>query len=271
MSRKKDTSARTRTPDPGTRIAETPADASRHADSGTRIAEIPADARRHADPEARIAETPADARSHADIETRIAEIASRQHGAVTRAQLLAAGITAPMVDRRLKSRRLRPLHHGVYLHGSLVGSLEPARLREMAAVLACGPGSVVSHGSAAALWGLLQGEGDRSPVHVTIPGADRGRRPGIRRHKVANLPAEDAALVEGVPVTSPARTIVDLAALARPRALEQVLAEAERRELADLEGVSAALERAPWTTGATVLRQLIVGEPCQTGSHPVGS
>lgn len=162
-----------------------------------------------------------------------------------------------MVDKRVESGRLRPLHRGVYLHGSLVGPLEPARLREMAAVLACGPGSVVSHESAAALWGLLRGEGDGAPVHVTVPGTDRGRRPGIRRHKVADLPAEHAALDDGVPVTSPARTIVDLAARARPRALEQALAEAERRELANLEDVAAALERVPWTTGVPVLRQLI--------------
>lgn len=202
------------------------------------------------------------------VETRIVGLASRQHGVVTRAQLLGAGLTASGVDSRVRSRRLRPVHRGIYLHGALVGPLEPRRAREMAAVLACGSGAVVSHGSAASMWGLVHGDRTGS-VDVTIPGADRGRRPGIRPHRVAALPAAEVAAVDGVPVTAPARTLVDLAPRVRPRALEQALARALRRDLLRLEDVAAALNRRPRAWGALRLRQLLdaPGGPAFTRSE----
>lgn len=190
--------------------------------------------------------------------TRGAALAARQHGVVTRAQLLDAGFTPDMVDGRVAAGRLRPLHRGVYLLGALVGRLEPPWAREMAAVLACGPGAVASHESAARLWELFRDVRDRTCcVHVTISGANRGRRPGIRVHRVASLPEGDTALLEGIPVTAPARTLVDLAASLTPRALEQALAEAERRQLTDLEDVMAVLERGSRVRGAPLLRRLI--------------
>jgi very-short-patch-repair endonuclease len=193
------------------------------------------------------------------LDQRLAATVARQHGVVTRAQLLEVGLTSEMVDRRVRSRRLRPLHRGVYLHGALIGSLEPARAREMAAVLACGPGAVVSHRSAASLWELVAPR-RRDHIDVTIPGADRGRRPGIRPHRVTALAADEATELEGVPVTSPVRTLLDLAALVRPRTLEQALAEARRRELAALEDVATALRRAGRKRGTRALRRLIAGE-----------
>lgn len=191
------------------------------------------------------------------IEVRIAAIASLQHGVLTRAQLLEAGLTSDMVDGRVRSGRLCPLQRGVYLNGALVGPLEPERAREMAAVLACGPGALVSHESAAFLWALLHPHRGRVPVHVTIPGADRGRRPGIRPHRVTVLPPEDRTVVDGVPVTTPARTIVDLAARVRPRVLEQVTAAAMRRDLADQEDVADVLARKSGARGAPLLRRLM--------------
>lgn len=199
---------------------------------------------------------------------RIAVMVSRQHGVVTRAQLLAAGLTPAIVDHRVRAGRLRPLHRGVYLHGLLMGPLVPPWAREMAAALACGPGAAVSHENAARLWGLLPAEPGRGPVHVTIPGADRGRRPGIRPHRVASLPDDERALLEGVPLTAPARTLVDIAGRVRPRALEQALAEAERNGLADLGDVAALLERRPHVRGAAALRRLLAScrEPALTRS-----
>lgn len=214
---------------------------------------------------------PAAPNRRADLERRLAEAASRQHGVVTRAQLLAAGLTADAIDARVRSRRLLPLHRGVYLHGALVGPLEPARSREMAAALACGRGALVSHASAASLWGLLPappagqaGQAGRArPVHVTVPGGDRGRRPGIRPHRVARIPPCDAARLVGIPVTAPARTLVDLAGGVGSRALEQAMAEAERRGLAELDDVAAALERAGRVRGTSRLRRLI-----EAGTRP---
>jgi predicted transcriptional regulator of viral defense system len=83
-----------------------------------------------------------------DVEDQIATVARRQHGVVTRAQLLGLGLRTGAVRRRTTSGRLHRLHRGVYL----VGPIMPARAREMAAALACGPGGVVSHLSAASLW-----------------------------------------------------------------------------------------------------------------------
>ncbi len=193
----------------------------------------------------------------ASIEGKVAAFASRQHGVITRGQLLDAGFTRQMVDRRVRSGRLRPLHWGVYLLGALVGPLEPVRAREMAAVLACGGRAFASHENGALLWGLLHVERDAS-VHVTVEGVDRGRRPGICAHRVVVLAAEDAAEVDGVPVTSPARTLVDIAARVRPRVLEQAMAEAERKELVTPGDVLAALNRKGRARGAPLLRRMIM-------------
>ncbi|HEX9887169.1 MAG TPA: hypothetical protein VGA70_11810, partial [Longimicrobiales bacterium] len=190
-------------------------------------------------------------------EARISVLASRQHGVVLRGQLLDAGLTSHMVDSRVRRRHLRPVQRGVYLLGALVGPLEPAWAREMAAVLACGPGAVVSHESAASLWELLRPASQRRAVHVTIPGVDRGRRPGIHPHRVAVIPPEDATVVDGVPVTTPVRTIIDLACRVRLRTLEQVVGQAERGGLVKLEDLAAALERGPRTRGSPLLRRLI--------------
>jgi very-short-patch-repair endonuclease len=130
----------------------------------------------------------------------------------------------------------------------------------MAAVLASGPDAVVSHESAGALWGLLPSEREKEPVHVTTMGADRGRRPGICPHRVAVLPDTERAFVVGVPVTSPARTLVDLAVRLRPRRLEQAMAEAERRDLTDRTEVAALLDCGPLRKGATTLRSLLAIE-----------
>lgn len=190
-------------------------------------------------------------------EERIATLAGRQHGVVARFQLLEAGLTSGMVKRRVRAGRLQPIHRGVYLRGSLVGPLEPPRARAMAAVLACGTGAVVSHESAARLWDLLRPGRARTPIHVTVPGADRGRRPGIRPHRVAALPDIDLTVVEGIPVTAPARTLVDLAASVRPRTLEQVMARAERKQLVRVQDLEAVLARRRGRRGTRLLLELL--------------
>src|SRR5690606_33314605 len=107
------------------------------------------------------------------------ELAARQHGLVTRAQLLARGVTADAIYGDVRAGHLRPVHRGVYVYGPLTSPLtEP-----MAAVLACGEGSFVSHRSAADLWQVLR---QRDPqVDVSAP-HHRGR-PGIRVHRVRGL------------------------------------------------------------------------------------
>ena len=188
------------------------------------------------------------------IDDAIFALAARQHGAVTRSQLLAAGLARGMVASRLESGRLRPLHRGVYLLGSLTGPLEPERARAMAAVLACGSGTVLSHRSAAWLWGVLPRPGPAAPVDVTVPNRARTRRPGIRARRSADLPARDTTRLEGVPVTTPARTLRDLSLVVGARDLDRAAARFERRGLIGSTEMRALPARHRGRPGAGLLR-----------------
>jgi very-short-patch-repair endonuclease len=113
--------------------------------------------------------------------------------------------------------------------------------RWMAAVLACGPDAALSHRSAAALWGLAQASGAR--VDVTTPRRSGSLRPGIRLHRVRKMHPQDLAVRDGIPVTSVARTLLDLAEIVDPGGLGRMLEEAERRRLLDLRAVEQACAR----------------------------
>jgi very-short-patch-repair endonuclease len=148
----------------------------------------------------------------------IAELARRQHGVVGRAQLTALGLGHDAIDWRVRRRRLHRVHRGVYV----VGYPHLSRNAHfMAAVLACGDRAALSHFSAAVLWGLLSTEGK---VHVTAPTCRR--RAGLVVHRA---PLEEAEIRKraGIPVTTPARTLVDLADVAPRRTLERAMDEAE--------------------------------------------
>lgn len=187
----------------------------------------------------------------------IGRIARDQHGIVTTRQLLAAGLSSAAISKRVRSGKLYRVHQGVYSVGH-DGLSEPERW--MAAVLACGAGAVLSHGSAAVHWGLLRPlEG---PVDVTVPSQNgRKRRRGIRIHRCPSLsqaPFPTTGLEKrlpplgvvhhGIPVTTVARTLEDLqrselrASLVR-RAIRQ--AEFLRLPLGEIEtdGTRSDLER----------------------------
>jgi len=197
-------------------------------------------------------------------EERIAAIAARQHGLVTRAQLLAAGLARDAVQYRVKCRRLRPVQQAVYRLGPLVAPLEP----EMAAVLACGPRSAISHWSAGTLWRVRPREGG-ALVDVTLPFADRRKRPHVRVHRTRQLEPDEVTTFEGIAVTTPARTLVDLSGCLRPRELEQTLARAERLELVSAEELAALIARRPRRRGIPELRSLLApnGRPALTRSE----
>lgn len=187
-----------------------------------------------------------------DVHTRIGKLAARQHGLVTRAQLLGAGISSRAVDYRIRTRRLQPIQRGVYRLGPIASPVE----REMAAVLACGPEAVMSHRSAAAFWGLLP-RGNKAPVHVTVRARHRRRRPGVLVHCSPDLPPEEATKIDRIPVTTPARTVIDLAGTVRPRRLEQALAAAEREGLTSHPEVASLIDRHPRRRGVRTLRALL--------------
>ena len=132
----------------------------------------------------------------------IVRIAARQHGLVTTAQLEAAGVDRRAVARRVARGWLVRRHRGVYQ----VRPVAARYGREMAAVLAIGEDAVLSHQSAAAIWGFRAAyDGD---VHVTVERRGRRSRPGIRVHQTLSL---NAVVHNGLPVTTPARTLKDLA------------------------------------------------------------
>jgi predicted transcriptional regulator of viral defense system len=154
------------------------------------------------------------------LDLRIAELAERQHGVVARRQLERLGASRRAIETRLRSGRLHRLHAGVYAVGHRVLSREG---RWMAAVLFCGSGAVLSHRSAAALWGIRDHSG--RAIEVTVARKSRSRA-GIERH-YSVLPADEITVERGIPVTSVPRTIFDLAAVLPATAVESAPAVAD--------------------------------------------
>lgn len=182
----------------------------------------------------------------------IAALAARQHGVVSRPQLRALGFTDSAIDRRAAAGRLHRVHRGVYAVGHRVLSWHG---RCLAAVLACGRGAALSHGSAAALWDLRRGAPVR--IDVTVPTAGgRARRP-IRVHRVATLRAGETTVKDAIPVTTPARTILDLAATLHVAHLENVVNRMEFLRVADYPALAALAHAHPGHRGARKLLQTI--------------
>jgi len=199
-------------------------------------------------------------------EERISELAALQHGLVTRTQLVAAGLSSDAVQNRVRAKRLRPVHRGVYQVGPLVSP----HAREMAAVLACGPGTVVCHRSAAGLWRLLPARGDSALVEVLVSPRIRRRRPAVRAYRGHGLEADEATTVAGIPITTPSRTVLDLAGAVGSRDLERALARAEREGLTSRGELLSLLDRHSGRPGLAVLRPLLAdgAGPAFTRSEP---
>ncbi len=169
-------------------------------------------------------------------------------------------MTHAMVRSRVANGRLLPLYRGVYAVGH-------RRLRRdghwLAAVLAAGPGAVLSHREAAALHGLRPA--DRPSVDVTVPA--RRRLAGVQVHVVERLAREDVTTVDAVPVTTVARTLVDLAAVVSPTALRKALEEAERSHRLDVRAIEAVLARTRGRNGVSHGRiKAALAELARTGA-----
>jgi very-short-patch-repair endonuclease len=185
------------------------------------------------------------------LDHRVAELAVQQHGVVALEQLCALGLGKDAVRKRVAAGRLHRVHRGVYAVGY---PLLSKKGHWMAAVLACGPGAVLSHRSAAALWGL-QGDG-RAKVDVTAPGR-RGRMPvGIAAHRHGSLDAPDRAKVNDIPCTSLARTLLDVAAVS-PHLVRGAITQAEVLRVFDLAAVQEVLSRSRRRRGVARLRQAL--------------
>jgi hypothetical protein len=175
----------------------------------------------------------------------LAELATRQHGVVSTAQLLALGLAERTIHEWSGAGRLMPLHQRVYAVGHRSLTWES---RCWAAVLAAEPHetdetvwpAVASHHSAAYLWGLLRYRPDT--MHVTAPTRRRAKR-DFRVHFSSILAVEDRSVREGIPVTALPRTLLDLAITSRGDQMEGYLERAEESGLFDLRAVEALLGR----------------------------
>jgi very-short-patch-repair endonuclease len=177
----------------------------------------------------------------------LAELARRQQGIVSRAQLLDLGFSRRAIERRLEAARLHHLHDGVYAvgHRSI-----PKEGLWMAAVLSSGPDALLSHQTAAALWGLRGYSG--GAIHVTVPRKSTSSK-RIRRH-FSYVPPDERTEKEGIPVTSVHRTIFDFAATASVDDVVAMIKEAEYLNLWDRLSLWDLLDRYPGKRGSRNLR-----------------
>lgn len=181
-------------------------------------------------------------------ETAVAALARRRRGLVTRADLRACGVSDATIAEWIRRGRLVRIHRGVYAYGHASLTAEG---RWLAAVLACGPGAVLSHRSAAAAWALLPSA--RSRFDVIVAGAGGRELPLVDAHR-CRLRPDDRTELGGLPITTPMRTLVDLAAVVSPARLERAVEAAERLGSLDLRAVDAILARTPRRRGAAALR-----------------
>ncbi|HEX6117570.1 MAG TPA: type IV toxin-antitoxin system AbiEi family antitoxin domain-containing protein [Solirubrobacterales bacterium] len=186
------------------------------------------------------------------LDALIGEVAGRQHGVIAIAQLLALGLSSAGVRARVRRGALVGIHRGVYAVGHAPLTAEG---RWMAAVLACGDGALLSHRTAAAHLGIRASE---SPwVDVTVPRSGRRPRRGIRLHRSTTLAPGDATVVDGIPCTSPARTLLDLAEVVAPESLARAVDRAETLRLLDLRALDNVMSRNPGRHALRPLRALL--------------
>jgi predicted transcriptional regulator of viral defense system len=186
------------------------------------------------------------------VDVAIGQLAERQHGVVSLAQLQSLGLGKAAVSRRAKTGRLTRIHRAVYAvgHARLTG-----HGRSMAAVLAYGPGALTSYRTAGRLHGVRQD--NRARIDVTVPSASARSRPGIDVHRTTTLEPSDITTVDGIPCTSVARTLVDLADVIDRRGVERAVNQAEVLQTFDLRAVHEVLARAAGRRGASVLRGVL--------------
>ncbi|HEX6152170.1 MAG TPA: type IV toxin-antitoxin system AbiEi family antitoxin domain-containing protein [Solirubrobacterales bacterium] len=181
----------------------------------------------------------------------MADLAEAQHGVVSFRQLRQLGFSKGHISRAYEADRLRRIHRGVYAVGH--ARISPHG-RCMAAVLACGAGTVLSHHSAAWLWGFLPACPKEAAVTVLSQGH---RRRGIRVYRVAGLSSRDYGALEGIPVTSVERTLIDLGAVATARNLTSAVDRAKRLGRLDLDALDAILLRRGHTVAGKRLEKAL--------------
>jgi very-short-patch-repair endonuclease len=184
------------------------------------------------------------------VEKRLARIAGRQHGVVTRTQLLAAGLSKAGIERRVRKGLLLREHRGVYRVGHRAPSIQA---RYLAAVLACGEGAVLSGRAAGHLFGLVKGAAP--PPEVTT--RSQRRVHGVRTRRATNVRTTS---YRGIPALTVPQTLVDLAADLSEPELARACHEAGVLHRTTPAQVEAVLERYPNVPGAAKLRRVMRGD-----------
>ena len=175
-----------------------------------------------------------------------------QQDLVTRRQLLGLGYSSKAIQHRLAKGRLHRVARGVYAVGT---PNLTRRARWIAAVLSCGPDAVLSHGSAAALFGIRPDRGGE--IEVSVPaGVSRVAR-GVVVHRRTRRGPWEIAVYDGIPTTSPVCTLVDLATRLGSAPLEAAVNEADKRDLIDPDSLRSALERLAGRPGVALLREVL--------------
>jgi hypothetical protein len=184
----------------------------------------------------------------------LANLSARQYGIVDLADLVRLGVPRFTAALWARTGRLHRLHVGVY--SVVPPALLPLEGRWLAAVRACGPDALLSHGSAAELrW--MADRTSRGPLHVTVPDRSRRRRPGIVVHRPVALASCDATVHAGIPVTAPARTVWDLAATEPPRITRRAFERAQGYGLIDRARLEKLLKTNPSHRGSGLIRALL--------------
>jgi very-short-patch-repair endonuclease len=199
------------------------------------------------------------------VDAEIGVLAEKQYGVVARWQLMDAGVSEGAIERRVAAGRLHQVHSGIYAVGY---RRLPREGWWMAAALSVGPAAVLSHQTAATLWRLRSYSNET--LHVTAPHKSTSTK-HFRRH-VSHLPPDERTVVEGIPVTSVPRTILDLAATEPLDVVKALLREMEFRELRDRLSLWDLVERYPGRRGARKVRWVLEGvkdEPAGERKSPL--
>jgi hypothetical protein len=180
------------------------------------------------------------------------DLVATQHGAVSRPQLADLGFTRHEIAGLVGAAWLHRVFPGVYALGRRALGV---RGRWMAAVLACGPGALLSHRSCAALRGIRRRS--QALIEITVP-SDRARAlPGVRAYRCGRLERQDRTIVDGIPCASVALTLLGLAAVTDRRQTERACDEAEVEGVFDLRAVEELLDRAGGRRGVATLRAVL--------------
>jgi hypothetical protein len=195
------------------------------------------------------------------------KLVARQHGIVARPQLLALGFSAKAIQHRIEYGRLHPVARGIYAVG---WPYLDRRRRWATAVLAAatgdhanhlptqpylGSGTILSHRSAAELWGVATES--RGRIDISVCRKQSVRRPGLWVRRRPSLSAAETRLHEGLPVTSPVQTLIDIATELDPIAIERAVNDADKRNLVDPEALRLALDQHAGEPGVRLLREIL--------------